>query len=477
MAGLVPRLLSMMVVLIVLASGTAVAGITTRVSVASDGAQGDSASWEAALNSTGRYVAFNSDARNLVPGDANNQCDVFVRDQWTGRTELVSVASDGTQGDANSHGASLNTNGQLVTFSSYASNLVPNDTNGVGDAFVHDRQTGQTTRVGVASDGTQGNNLTYARGISSDGRYVLFESDASNLVANDTNMNFCFLNMSGKRFSDASLFVGLGYNDYGVGQAGMGLASGDLRGLGKDDIFVTNYEDDTNTLYLAEKDGLYADGTYPAQLGTVSYRRMGWGTFFFDADGDTDLDLFVSNGHLAPQMEGLRSSMGYHQPNQLFLNNGSGKFSACEACLPDEEGSKRSSRGAACGDLDGDGDPDIVVSNMDDAPTLLENRVDSRWMVVRLRGTRSNAAAIGARVSFSAGGRHQELTLQSGMSYASQCELVARFGLGRAEPPEWIRVEWPSGRVEEFPGAGAGATLRFTEGEGRPPEEPSGKQR
>jgi hypothetical protein len=287
------------------------------------------------------------------------------------------------------------------------------------------------------------------------------------IVANDTNQNFCFVNMGGKGFREAGLFLGLAYNDYGVAQASMGLASGDARGLGRDDIFVTNYEDDTNTLYLAEGDGFYSDGTFPAQLGTVSYRHMGWGTFFFDADGDGDLDLFVSNGHLAPQMAGQRTSIGYGQEKQIFLNDGSARFQECRACLSGGTQAKRSSRGAACGDLDGDRDPDVVVSNMDDLPTVLENRVQATWVEIRLEGTKSNRAAIGARVILSAGGRRQEWTLQSGMSYASQCELAARFGLGAQKKVDWVRVEWPSGLAEEFPPPKPGEMVTLKEGSGK----------
>ena len=98
--------------------------------------------------------------------------------------------------------------------------------------------------------------------------------------------------------SQAGLFLGLAYNDYGVEQAGMGIASGDVRGLGRDDIFVTNFEDDTNTLYLAQEDGHHVEGTFPAGLGGASYPYLGWGAIFLDVEGDRDLDLFVANGHV-----------------------------------------------------------------------------------------------------------------------------------------------------------------------------------
>ena len=288
------------------------------------------------------------------------------------------------------------------------------------------------------------------------------------IVANDTRRNYCFLNESGRRFREAGVYLGLAYNDYGVAQASMGLASGDPRGLGYFDIFVTNFEDDTNTLYLAGRDGFYQEGTYPAGLGSESYSYLGWGTFFFDADNDGDLDLFVANGHVAPQADSMRSSSGYRQRNQLFLNDGKGSFKECKSECGAGLDVVKSSRGAACGDLDGDGDPDIVVSNMDDYPTLLENAATPghAWVNVKLRGVRSNRSAIGAWVHLKAGGHVQERTIQSGMSYASQCELSARFGLGSAAEVDSLRVDWPSGLSESFPPPVPRSTVLLTEGTG-----------
>jgi Tol biopolymer transport system component len=162
-------------------------GTTTRVSVASDGTQGNSGSAWSAISADGRYVAFDSSASNLVPGDTNGVPDIFVHDQQTGQTSRVSVASDETQGNSESSAPSISADGRYVAFYSSASNLVPGDTNGAPDIFVHDRQTGQTTVVSVASDGTQGNGVSYRPSISGDGRYVAFHSVASNLVPSDTN--------------------------------------------------------------------------------------------------------------------------------------------------------------------------------------------------------------------------------------------------------------------------------------------------
>jgi Tol biopolymer transport system component len=162
-------------------------GETTRVSVASDGTQANGNSVAPSISSDGRYVAFVSSASNLVPGDTNGYSDIFVHDRQTQQTTRVSVASDRTEANGNSVAPSISSDGRYVAFESSAPNLVPGDTNGYSDVFVHDRQTGQITRVSVASDGTQGNGASSPSSISADGRYVAFASDASNLVPNDTN--------------------------------------------------------------------------------------------------------------------------------------------------------------------------------------------------------------------------------------------------------------------------------------------------
>jgi len=163
------------------------AGITTRVSVASDGTEGNSNSNTPAISADGRYVSFQSEANNLVPGDTNGAVDIFVHDRQTGQTSRVSLATDGTQGNWHSLFPSISADGRYVAFRSAANNLVPGDTNSWPDIFVHDRQTGQTSRVSLATDGMQGNGDSNWPSISDDGRYVAFYSEASNLTLDDTN--------------------------------------------------------------------------------------------------------------------------------------------------------------------------------------------------------------------------------------------------------------------------------------------------
>lgn len=179
--------LALLVVVATVGGATAAPGLTELVSVRSNGKQGDGISARSsapAVNGNGLVVAFDSAATNLVGGDSNGAVDVFVRDRASGRTQRVSVTSRGRQANSSSSGPDLSGDGRLVSFSSSATNLVPGDTNGRTDIFVHDRVTGDTTRVSVAADGTQGDNTSLGTAaISGDGGFVAFASDAANLVS------------------------------------------------------------------------------------------------------------------------------------------------------------------------------------------------------------------------------------------------------------------------------------------------------
>lgn len=162
-------------------------GQTTRVSVASNGAEGNGDAWEPSISADGRYVAFYSSASNLVVSDTNGVEDIFVHDRLTGQTGRVSISSGGAEGDGKSSNPVISADGRYVAFDSLASNLVVSDTNGAADVFVHDRDTGQTTRISVDSGGAQGNARSSNPALSANGRYVAFESLANNLMMSDTN--------------------------------------------------------------------------------------------------------------------------------------------------------------------------------------------------------------------------------------------------------------------------------------------------
>ena len=161
--------------------------VIERVSFAFDGNETDDDSWVCSISSDGRFVAFSSYATNIVFGDTNEVEDIFIFDRETGTSQRVSIASDSSQANDEQFTCTLSSNGRFVVFGSYATNLVPNDTNDAVDVYVHDRETGITERVSVASDGTQANGDSYQVAVNFDGRFVAFMSEATNLVANDTN--------------------------------------------------------------------------------------------------------------------------------------------------------------------------------------------------------------------------------------------------------------------------------------------------
>jgi Tol biopolymer transport system component len=162
-------------------------GITERVSISSSGKQANNGSHFPSISADGRFIAFESDASNLVPGDTNGKRDVFVRDRKLGTTERVSLRPDGGQGNDYSFSPALSAGGRFVAFTSWASNLVPGDTNGTDDVFVRDRVTGVTIRASISSSGKQGNDHSNDPAISADGRFIAFMSHATNLVPGDTN--------------------------------------------------------------------------------------------------------------------------------------------------------------------------------------------------------------------------------------------------------------------------------------------------
>ena len=240
---------------------------TERVSIGSGGVQGNGFTGAvAAISPDGRYVTFFSAASNLVPGDLNGTYDVFVRDRLNGTTDLVSVATGGTQGNDLSVAASISADGRYVSFWSLATNLVANDTNGVSDAFVRDRLNGTTERVSIRTNGVQGNSDSWSGPISPDGRYVAFPSDASNLVPSDTNSTTDVLLRDRVAGTTERVSIGFG-NAQGDGASFSPSMSADLRYIafesgssdfvphdvnGAGDIFVRDRTGGTNFTSVCE---------------------------------------------------------------------------------------------------------------------------------------------------------------------------------------------------------------------------------
>jgi enediyne biosynthesis protein E4 len=266
-------------------------------------------------------------------------------------------------------------------------------------------------------------------------------------VANDSNPNFLYRNLGNGRFESVGLIAGVAVNGEARAQAGMGADAGDYDGDSRMDLVLTAFAHDTDTLYRNVDGRQFQDVSASAGLTVPTFERMGWGTAFLDADLDGKLDLFFVNGHIFADIEDypqLRET--YRQKNQLLLNVGT-RFRD----VSEKSGSglqvARVGRGLAVGDLDDDGDPDLVVSNMDEAPTLLENRqrTGHHWVGVRVVSPARNRFAIGAKVTVSAAGKKQFREVRSGGSYLSQSDLRAYFGLGTHTGAVDVEVRMPGG--------------------------------
>jgi hypothetical protein len=249
-------------------------------------------------------------------------------------------------------------------------------------------------------------------------------------------------------------------------QAGMGIATGDYDLDGNLDIFKTHFADDTNVLYRNDGKGNFDDFTIRAGIG-VETRYVGWGTAMVDLDNDGFPDLFVVTGSVYPEVERTLPAYPFRTPRLVFRNLGDGRFEE----LIDEAGpgvaATHPSRGCAFGDFDNDGDVDIVITNMNEPPSLLRNDVsgNGHWLKVLLMGVKSNRSAIGARVSASYGGRTQaqEVTAQS--SFYSANDRRLHFGLGSATAAD-LSIRWPNGAIEKLPNVPSNHLVVIREGAG-----------
>ncbi len=281
-------------------------------------------------------------------------------------------------------------------------------------------------------------------------------------VANDSTPNFLYHNNGDGTFKDIGFNSGTAVNENGSEQGSMGVTVGDYDHDGKFDLFVTNFDDDYNTLYHNDGRNSFTDVSYAAKVAAVSLPYVGWGTKFFDYDNDGWVDLFVVNGHVYPQIP------SYRQRNFVFKNNRDGTFTEVAEQLGAPFLEKRVGRGAAFGDLDNDGDVDIVINNLDGAPQLLRNDGGnaSSSVLIKTIGVKSNRDGIGARLKIVSGDLTQTDEVRSGDSYISQSDLRLHFGLEKRTKIDLIEVRWPSGAVDKITGVSANKVLTIKEGQG-----------
>jgi len=286
-------------------------------------------------------------------------------------------------------------------------------------------------------------------------------------VANDSVPNLLFRNKHDGTFEEVGLISGTSFNLFGQPQASMGVAVGDYDGNGLFDIYVTNFAEDTNTLYRNLGKMTFADVTAESGAASASLPHLGWGTGFADFDNDGWLDLFVANGHVYPNVEQLKGISRYLQPKELYRNLRNGRFAEISSRVGGDLSAPRPSRGAAFGDYDNDGDVDVLVINANSRPSLYRNDGGNRkgWIGFRLIGDSSNRDAIGARVEIDVAGRTQVGEVRSGGSYLSHNDMRIHFGVGSTQRVDRVRIRWPNGKTETLGGMNTGKYVTIREGD------------
>ena len=293
-------------------------------------------------------------------------------------------------------------------------------------------------------------------------------------VANDAYANQLWINQGNGTFRDEALLMGVAVNLNGQEEAGMGVVAADLDGDGYLDLFMTHLAEETNTLYRNQGGSIgWSDASGPSGLGSSSMKYTGFGVAAFDAELDGDLDLAVvngraNNGSVLPGV-GVRPPWDvYAEPNLFYLNDGTGKFTLAGEQAKSFCGSIEVTRGLAVGDIDSDGDLDLLISNVQGKARLYRNNAPRKghWLGIQCRDHRLNREAIGARVIVSAGGKRMLRTITRGFSYLSSSDSMAHFGLGPASKVDSIEVLWPDGLRERFPGVSGDQAIELARGSG-----------
>jgi hypothetical protein len=302
---------------------------------------------------------------------------------------------------------------------------------------------------------------------------VVFEDlDGDNrpdiFVANDSNPNYYYRNRGDGTFEENAVAAGLAYNSDGKEMSSMGVAVGDYDNDGRTDLFVTTFANDNYVLYHNDGKGFFSDVSFQSGVGEATVSYLGWAAFFLDYDNDGYKDLFAANGHVYPEVEGRLGRETYREPLLLFRNLGTGKFRESGEEVGLRKLPLHSARGGAYCDYDNDGDLDVLISNIDEAPQLLRNEGGNRqnWLTMRLVGTRSNRDAIGALVKVRSGDLTQWDRVRTGGSYISGNDPRLHFGLRNFHSAEGVEILWPSGAAEKLGPIEANQIMTIQEGKG-----------
>ncbi len=277
------------------------------------------------------------------------------------------------------------------------------------------------------------------------------DGDQDIYVANDAGPNFYYINDGKGHFTDASWASGTAVDGFGSPQGSMGATVGDVNHDGLQDIFVTNFIDQQNTLYVNEGNNLFSDRTVNFNLGLIGFHYSGWGTKLVDFDNDGWLDLFITNGHTMEQLEKYFPADPFAEPNYVLQNIDGKKFVDVSAISGLRNVPNKVGRGTAFGDFDNDGNVDVLVINKNDIPTLWRNNgVKGRnWITIRTEGVRSNRSGMGARILSNSDGIQQTFEVRGSDSYLSSNDLRAHIGLGDSKTTD-LEIRWPSGQVDQY---------------------------
>jgi enediyne biosynthesis protein E4 len=342
---------------------------------------------------------------------------------------------------------------------------IPRIFNPSSSLLFHNNGDGTFTETGKGTDIERalGKALgVVATDVNNDGLMDLF-------VANDTVQNFLFINRGKGKWEEAGLASEVGFSANGQPRSGMGVDAADFDGDGWQDLFVANVDQEMFSLYKNNKNESFSDMARPNGVAEATRLLSGWGLKFFDYDLDGLTDLFLANGHPDDMIEQYSGQVKYAEPLLLFHNEGSKLINVSDKSGPVFK-KDFPARGLAVGDYNNDGRLDILVVNNGKPPLLLRNNVrnDNHWVGLRLQGATCNRDAIGALISWSAGGVKRTRLKTSGGSYLSSHDPREVLGLGKATKLEWLEIKWPapSGKVERITDVPVDKYITITEGKG-----------
>jgi predicted nucleotidyltransferase len=358
----------------------------------------------------------------------------------------------------------VNNNKQCIVAEKIRAYCHPNVYNGVSDVLFRNNGDGTfsniTREAGIHNPTGKGLGVVFGD-YDRDGWIDIY-------IANDSTPNFMFHNEGKGRFKEVALILGVAVGPTGEALAGMGTDMGDLDSDGFPEIIVTNLAGQTHSLYKNMGGDIFTDATFQSGVGRATLPFVGFGAVFVDYDNDSDLDLSIVNGDVIDNVAQVRDHQSYPQRNLLLQNDGTGKFTDVSSQSGSGFTLEKVSRALAAGDIDNDGDLDLLVVNVGQSADLLRNEGGNarNSILVRAIGSTANPDAIGAELTLTVNGRKLVRHVKAGSSYLAQNDLRVHFGMGESTAAERLEVRWPGGNVEVLEGIQANRILTVRQGKG-----------